>query len=70
MVNINKLKGKMVEKSINVAALAAAMGLNHATVYRKFETGNFSIKEAKDIARILDLSIDEVNSIFFADVVA
>ena len=70
MVNINKLRGKMVENAINVTALAAKMGLNPATLYRKFEAGNFTIKEAKDIARILNLNRDELDDIFFADVVA
>lgn len=71
MVNINKLKAKMVENEINASQLASKLGLDRGTVYRRFNDGeNFSIKEASEIARILKLTADEFNDIFFSEIVA
>lgn len=70
MVNINKLRGKMVENGIKVSELAAVLNMNTATLYRKLESGNFTVKEAQDIAKTLKLNIDDVNNIFFAETVA
>ncbi len=72
MVNINKLKGKIVECGINVSDLASEIGIDRATLYRKLNAGgeNFTIKEADLISEKLNLSCDEVNSIFFSQFVA
>lgn len=72
MVNINKLKGKIVERGLNISELAEKIGIDRATLYRKLG-GNgesFSIRDADLISKALELSIDEVNAIFFAQYVA
>lgn len=68
MVDVNKLKGKITEKGMNVEELAKKIGVDRATLYRKINSDgkNISIKEANSIARELSLTIDEVNSIFFS----
>lgn len=72
MVNVNKLKGKMVENQINVAELASRIGIDKATLYRKINTNckTLTIEEADLIAKELNLTFEEVNSIFFAQFVA
>lgn len=71
MININKLKAKMVENEITVSQLADLVGVNQATMYRRFNAGeNFSIKEASEIAKILNLTAEELNNIFFSEIVA
>lgn len=72
MPNINKLKGKIVEKGRNVEDLAKAIGVNKSTLYRKFRNDgeNISIKEAIQIINELNLSIEEANAIFFNHFVA
>jgi len=60
----------MVETGFSVESLAEVIGINRATLYRKFETGNFTIKEANIIAVTLHLTNEELNTIFFAEVVA
>lgn len=71
MVNIRKLRATMVEKDVSVKTLADAIGVDQATMYRRFNAGDtFSIKEASTIAKILDLNSDELNNIFFGDYVA
>ncbi|WP_368488475.1 helix-turn-helix domain-containing protein [Clostridium sp. BJN0013] len=72
MPNINKLKGKIVEKGINISDLAMSLGINKSTLYRKLKNNgeNISIKEAVGIIDRLDLSVEEANAIFFNQFVA
>ena len=72
MVNVDKLKGRIVEKRHTVETLAKEIGIDKSTMYRKLnENGeSFSIGEAAKIAKALELSGEEAKNIFFADVVA
>lgn len=72
MVNIDKLKGKIREKRFTIGSLAVAIGINPATLYRKFENGgvSFTIGEVTAIAKALSLTYEEINEIFFAKLVA
>lgn len=72
MVNINKLKGKIVEKGMNISKLATKIDIDKSTLYRKIKNNgdDISIKEANLIVEALDLTIDEANAIFFNQFVA
>lgn len=72
MVNVNKLKGKIVECGMNVEMLAEKIGIDRATLYRKMSANGeqILIKEADVIARELNLNIEEAIAIFFAQYVA
>lgn len=72
MVNIRKLKGKIVECGINVEELADKIGMDRSTLYRKLSANgeNFTIKDADSISKALDLTYAEVNAIFFSQFVA
>lgn len=72
MVNVNKLKAKMVELGINAEELSDRIGIDRATFYRRLSSNGetFSIKEADKICRELRLTRDEVNDIFFSQYVA
>lgn len=72
MVNINKLKGKIVECGLSVTDLALKIGIDRATLYRKINSDgkNITIKDANLIAKELKLSREEVNEIFFDQSVA
>lgn len=72
MVNVSKLKGKIVERGINVDAVAEKIGIDKSTFYRKLanEGSTFTIGEADAISKVLELTRDEVNAIFFAQYVA
>lgn len=72
MVNVNKLKGLLVEKGLNVEFLAEKIDVDRSTLYRRLtENGStFTIKEADKIAKVLDLTCEEATSIFFAQFVA
>ena len=71
-MNVNKLKGKMVEKGLNVTMLANELGIDRATLYRKLNNkgATLTIREANRIAEILDLTGKEAVEIFFKGSVA
>jgi hypothetical protein len=72
MVNVNKLKGKIVECGLNVSILADRIGIDKATLYRKINENGapITIREADKISEELNLSKEEVNDIFFSQYVA
>ena len=70
VVNVNKLRGRIVENGMNVGDLAGELGINRATLYRKIQSGRFTVGEAQEIARILNLSVEDAVAVFFADFVA
>ena len=51
MVDIRKLKAKLVEKDISIIQLANILGIDRSTVYRKLNKSgeNFTVKEIKSI---------------------
>lgn len=72
MVNVLKLKGKIAEAGLSIPKLASQMDIDKATLYRKLQCGgeNLLIKDVDTIARILNLSGEDINDIFFSDKVA
>lgn len=72
VVNINKLKGRIIECGMNVEKVAEIIGMDKSTLYRKINSNgeNFTIKEADLIANALKLTYHEVNAIFFSQFVA
>ncbi len=72
MVNVDKLRGKIVEKRMTVESIAIATDITASTLYRRLNTGGgaFTIEEVTKIASVLALTADEVNDIFFNQVVA
>lgn len=72
MVNVKKLRGKMMEHGISVEELASIMNIDKATLYRRLERNgeSFTIKEADVITKALNLNADEASAIFFSQFVA
>lgn len=71
-MNINKLRGKIVEKELNISKLAKRLEIDRSTLYRKLnnEGETLTVKEANLICSVLGLTADEAMSIFFKDYVA
>lgn len=64
-MELNKLKGKIVEKGWNVETLAEQIGVDRSAMYRKLNNfEKITIGEAKKIAIALDLSNEEASFIF------
>ena len=71
MVNVNKLKAKIVEMELNVDELSEKIGMDRATFYRRLSVGGQTFsKEADAISRELNLTKEEVNEVFFSQFVA
>lgn len=71
-INVNKLKGKIVENGMTVATLAKKIGVDRATLYRKMSNNGDTmlVKDANRIASVLHLTADEALAIFFSQYVA
>ena len=66
-MNVNKLKGKIVEKGLSVELLAESIGVDRSSLYRKLNNGDkITIGEAVKIKDALDLSAEDAADIFLA----
>lgn len=72
MIDVDKLKKKISDKGMSISKLAEIMDIDRATLYRKMQNNgrNLSIKDAIAISKVLNLSTEEVATIFFNDIVA
>lgn len=72
MVNVNKLKGKIVEHGMSISEFALKIGVDRATLYRRLGSDgrDFTIEEADLIVKELELSCSEASAIFFSQFVA
>lgn len=65
-MDIAKLKGKLVEKGMNVETLAGLIGSERSTMYRKLNNAEkITIGEAKKIKEVLEIPTEEAVAIFF-----
>lgn len=72
ILNLNKLKGKIVENEMNVSDIAKLLEIDRSTLYRKLkgDGDKLTVKEANQIVNVLHLSKEEAMAIFFKDTVA
>lgn len=65
-MNVNKLKGRIIEKGMNVEGLAESIGIDRSSLYRKLnDAEKFTIGEAIRIKDTLDLTGEDAVDIFF-----
>lgn len=66
-MNINKLKGKIVENGMNVEKLADMIGIDRSSLYRKLSNAEkITIGEACKMKEALELSDAEACEIFLS----
>lgn len=66
-MNISKLKGKIVEKDLNVEKLAETIGITRASLYRKLNNSDkITIGEAVKMKNVLSLTDEEAVDIFLS----
>ncbi|WP_416149389.1 helix-turn-helix domain-containing protein [Salipaludibacillus sp. HK11] len=72
VLNVNKLRGKIVENGLSTGELAKRIGVDRSTLYRKMNNNgdSLTIKEVRLISKELNLSHDEAMAIFFSSFVA
>lgn len=67
MFDKNKLKAKFVEKGLSMEQIAQILGINPTTLYRKMASETeFTRNEIAMLKSELNISLEEINSIFFA----
>lgn len=65
-MKLNLLKGKIVEKGMNVETLAEKIGIDRSSMYRKLNNfEKITIGEAQKIKDVLELSDEQARTIFF-----
>ena len=65
-MNIQMLKGKIVERGLNVNTVASKIGIDRSCLYRKLRGGDkITIGEAAKIKEALNLTEEEAMAIFF-----
>lgn len=71
-INVNRLKGKIVENGMSVSTLAEKLGIDRTTLYRRLDNAGSGllVKDANRIVEILNLSPDDALAIFFPQQVA
>lgn len=70
-MQILELKAVMAKKEISIPKLAEMLGINKKTMYSRFsKTTDFSQSEISRIAKILELSDNDILNIFFAEKVS
>ena len=66
MVNVDRLKEALRAQNVTVDAAADALKIDAATMYRRFQRGErFTVAEVDSLAKLLNLSGAEMQSIFF-----
>ncbi len=71
MFNENLFRSKVVCKGMTLGQVAEALMMNQCTISRKLKNhGSFTREEIGKLVTILDLSEDDVMSIFFAEELA
>ena len=71
MVDTKMLRKTIEDRDMNVADVASLIGLDKATLYRRFsDAESFTIGEVQRIKTALNLTPDEAVSIFFTSAVA
>ena len=64
-MNTGKLKGKIIEKGLNVEKLAESIGVDRSSLYRKLnQFEKITIGEARKIKAVLSLTNEEATEIF------
>ena len=64
-MNKQLLKDTIKESGMSVKAIAEKSGMVRERLYNKIETGNFYASEISDISRVLRLTREERDAIFF-----
>ena len=65
--DMNKLRGKIAEKSITQEELSKKLGIDSSTFSRKMKANGlaFTVGQMHKLVEILDISPDEARQIFF-----
>lgn len=71
MFNEKKFRGVSAERGVKMRTIAESLGIDPATLYRKVKgNSDFTRAEIQEIVKLLSLSAEEVQEIFFSEKLA
>jgi IS30 family transposase len=68
MVNVDKLKDKIIEKNMTMEGLAMDLGKNRSTIYRHLKSAceRMTLGEVRALSLVLGLTQQEASEIFLS----
>lgn len=66
----NKLLYFIKNRGYKIEDFCEKLGISKGIFYRRLKNERFTVNEITNIAKVLDLSLEDINSIFFADFVS
>lgn len=71
-MNVNRLKGRIVERGLNISEVAQKMDIDRSSLYRKLNAKGetLTVREAQKLVDVLELDSGEAVAIFFENSVA
>lgn len=67
MTNTDALRKCMDESGMKIVSIAQKSGMLRETLYNRLKTGDFKISEICALSRVLNLSKEKRDEIFFGD---
>lgn len=66
MANVEMLKDKIKDSGMTVVAVCEKAGITKKTFYNRLQNPDFTIKEAKSLRDVLNLTDNDMRDIFLA----
>lgn len=66
----NKLLYFIKDRKLSVKEFCTGIGMSYSSFYKKLSCLNFDLREIRSIGEFLNLTLEEITSIFFADYVS
>lgn len=66
----NKLLYFIKDRGLSVKGFCEGIGISYSSFYKKLKASNFNLSEIRKISEFLNLTLEEITSIFFADCVS
>ena len=67
MTNVIALKRRIEDSGMSMTYVAEKSGILRETLYNRMKTGDFKLSEICALSKVLNLSRDERDNIFFAN---
>ena len=68
MTDVAALRKCIEDRGMSITFVAGKTGILRETLYNRMKTGDFKISEISALSRVLNLSRDERDDIFFATI--
>lgn len=67
MTDVDALRKRINDSGMTIVYVAEKSGILRETLYNRMKTGDFKLSEIRALSRVLSLTKDERDNIFFAN---